>query len=178
VKQESRGWSPQLRARVAGVFYLLAVLSAVLVEAFVRGRSLYVAGLIPIICFALVTLLLFRITRPVNQGMAWLAAMFNLISLTFEALELHPMGANAALLFHGLYCLTIGVLVLRANLLPKILGILMALAGLAWATDLSIPVTNHLAPYNLIVGFSGEGLFMLWLLAFGVNVQRWTANEP
>jgi hypothetical protein len=48
----------------------------------------------------------------------------------------------------------------------------MAIGGLAWLTDLSIPITNHLSPYNVIIGFIGEGLPMLWLLAFGVNAQR------
>jgi hypothetical protein len=48
----------------------------------------------------------------------------------------------------------------------------MAIGGLAWLSDLSIPITNHVSPYNVITGFIGEGLLMLWLLAFGVNAQR------
>jgi integrase len=40
--------SPRLEARVAGVFYLLAVLTAAFAEGFVRGRLLYAAGLIPV----------------------------------------------------------------------------------------------------------------------------------
>jgi hypothetical protein len=49
----------------------------------------------------------------------------------------------------------------------------MAIGGLAWLTDLSIPLTEHLSPYNVISGFIGEGLLMLWLLVMGVNVQQW-----
>src|SRR5271170_6323464 len=135
-----------LKARIAGGFYLLAVLSAVLIEAFVRGRLLYAAGLIPVVSFAIVTLLLYQLLKPVNRGLAWLAAFFNLVSLTMEALEFHFLGANIALIFHGLYCLLIGFLVFRSDFLPRILGILMVVGGLAWLTDLSIPLTNHLAP--------------------------------
>jgi hypothetical protein len=58
VLQRIRESSPRLKARVAGVFYLLAVLSAVFAEVFVRGRLLYAAGLIPVMSFAIVTLLL------------------------------------------------------------------------------------------------------------------------
>ena len=52
--------SPRLKARVAGVFYLLAVLTAAFPEGFVRGRLLYAAGLIPVAAFVVVTLLLYR----------------------------------------------------------------------------------------------------------------------
>lgn len=174
--QRIRESSPRLKARVAGVFYLLAVLSAVFAEAFVRGRLLYAAGLIPVMSFAIVTLLLYQVVKPVNRSLAWLAAFFNLVGLTLEALEFHLRGANIALIFHGLYCLLIGFLVFRSTFLPRILGLLMAMGGMAWLTDLSIPLTNHLAPYNVIAGFTGEGMLMLWLLVIGLNGERWSVQ--
>jgi hypothetical protein len=176
VVQRIQESSPMLKARVAGGFYLLAVLSAVFAEAFVRGRLLYAAGLIPVVSFAIVTLLLYQLLKPVNRGLAWLAAFFNLVSLTMEALEFHFLGADIALIFHGLYSLLIGFLVFRSAFLPRWLGVPMAIGGLAWLTDLSIPLTNHLAPYNLIAGFTGEGTLMLWLLLAGLNGQRWNVQ--
>jgi hypothetical protein len=163
-----------LKARVAGGFYLLAVLSAVLTEAFVRGRWLYAAGLIPVVSFAIVTLLFYWLLRSVNRGLASRATIFNLVSLTLEAIEFHLWGANIAMIFHGLYCLLIGFLVFRSDFLPRILGAMMAVAGVAWLTDLSIPLSSHLAPYNVIAGFTGEGMLMLWLLLKGLNSQRWS----
>jgi Domain of unknown function (DUF4386) len=165
--------SPRLKARVAGVFYLLAVLTAVFAEGFVRGRLLYLAGLVPVGCFVVVTLLLYQLFKPVNRSLALIAALCNLVGLTFEALELHLRGVNVALIFHGLYCLLLGYIVFRSAFLPRMLGVLMTIGGLAWLTDLSTPLTDHLSPYNVICGFAGEGLFMLWLLVMGVNVQRW-----
>lgn len=155
---------------------MLAVLSAISVEAFVRGRLLYAAGLIPVVSFAIVTLLLYQLLKPVNRSLAPLAAFFNIVGLTLEALEFHLRGANIALIFHGLYCLLIGVLVLRSVFLPRILGVLMAMGGLAWLTDLSIPLAGYLAPYNVIAGFIGEGTLMLWLLVIGLNGQRWNVQ--
>jgi len=168
--------SPRLKARVASVFYLLAVLTAAFVESFVRGKLLYATGLLPVACFVVVTLLLYQLFKPVNRSLALLATLFNLVSFTFEALELHLWGVNVALIFHGFYCLMIGYLVFRSAFLPRILGVLMAIGGLAWLTDLSTPLTNHLSPYNVVSGFAGEGLFMLWLLVIGVNGRRWQAQ--
>jgi Domain of unknown function (DUF4386) len=165
--------SPRLKARVAGVFYFLAALTAALAESFVRGRLLYVAGFIPVAAFIVVTLLLYQIFKPVNRSLALLAALLNLVGLTFEALEWDLRGVNVALIFHGLYCVLIGVLAFRSAFLPRVLGVLMAFGGLAWLTDLSIPLTVRLAPYNVISGFIGEGLLMLWLLVMSVSVQQW-----
>lgn len=161
--------SPRLKGRLAGVFYLLAVLTAALSEGFVRGRLLYVAGIIPVGCFVVVTLLLYQLFRPINNSLALLATLLNLLGLTLEALELHLWGVNIALIFHGLYCVLMGCLIFRSTLLPQTLGLLMAIGGLAWLTDLSTPLTHHLAPYNVILGFLGEGLPMLWLLVIGLN---------
>ena len=83
------GASPRLKAGIAGVFYLLAVLTAAFAESFVRGRLLYAAGLVPVASFVVVTLLLYQLFKPVNRSLALLAALSNLVGLTFETLELH-----------------------------------------------------------------------------------------
>lgn len=165
--------SPRFKARVAGISYLVAVLAAIFAESFVRGKLLYAAGLIPVACFTVVTLLIYGLFKPVNRSLALLAALCSLVGLSFEALEMHPWGVNVALIFHGLYCLLTGYLAFRSAFLPRILGVLMAIGGLAWLTDLSTPLTDHLLPYNVACGFAGEGLFMLWLLVMAVNCQRW-----
>jgi hypothetical protein len=91
-------------------------------------------------------------------------------------LQLNTEAANIYLVFFGFYDLLIGYLIFRSAFLPRILGVLMALAGLGWLTFLSPPLGNHLSPYNLVLGFVAELLLMLWLLVMGVNVQRWNAQ--
>jgi len=76
-------------------------------------------------------------------------------------------------LFFGPYCILIGYLILRSTFLPRILGVLMAFAGLGWLIFLSPPLASHLSSYLKVLGVLAEGLLMLWLIAFGVNVQRW-----
>ena len=74
---------------------------------------------------------------------------------------------------NGFSCLVIGYLIFKSTFLPRILGPLMAFAGVAWLTFLSNPLVNYLSPYNLASGVLGQALVMLWLLVMGVNVQRW-----
>jgi hypothetical protein len=168
--------SPRLKARIAGVFYLLAVFTAVFAEAFIRGKLLYAAGLIPVLCFSIVTLLMCSILGPVSRTVALVAACSNLVGLAFEALELHLGHVNAALVFHGVYCVLIGYLVLRSSFLPRIMGILMALGGLGWLVPLSPSLVHFLHSYNVALGFFGEGSLMLWLLVMGVKAQKWRAD--
>jgi Domain of unknown function (DUF4386) len=94
-------------------------------------------------------------------------------ALAFLFLELYGQGVNICFVFFGVYCLLIGYLIFRSAFLPRILGVLMAFAGLGWLTFLSPPLANYLSPYILVLGFLAELALMLWLLVMGVNVQRW-----
>jgi hypothetical protein len=169
--------SPRFKARMAGVFFLLTMLTAAFTEFVVRGRLSFAAdlaaGIVEVSGMVAVTLLLNYIFKPVNRGLSLLAASFNLGALTFEALQLQPRGVGIGLLLHGFYWLLIGYLIFRSTFLPRILGALMMIAGLGWLTYLSPPLANYLSPYNLASALLAEGLVMLWLLVMGVNVQRW-----
>ena len=81
---------------------------------------------------------------------------------------------SARWLFFGPYCLMLGYLIFRSTFLPRILGVLMALAGFAglgWLTFLS-PLANYLSTYLKVLGFLAEASLMLWLIVKGVNLQR------
>jgi len=165
--------SPRCKARIAGALYFFSLLTAGFTEMFVRGRLNYAGGYIAIAGMAAMTLLFYDIFKPVNRGLSLLAVLFAFVGLTFEALRLQPQGLNIALVFHGFYCLLMGYLIFRSTFLPRILGALMAFAGLGWLTFLSTPLVNHLSPYNLASGLLGDVSVFLWLLVMGVNVQRW-----
>lgn len=87
--------------------------------------------------------------------------------------KLYAQAYNIGLVFFGFYCLLIGYLIFRSTFLPRVLGVLMAFAGLAWLTFLSPPLANYLSPYNMGLGALCELSLTLWLLVKGVNVQRW-----
>jgi hypothetical protein len=94
-------------------------------------------------------------------------------ALALMFFELNTQAGNICVVFFGVYCLLIGYLIFRSAFLPRILGMLMALAGLGWLTFLSAPLASRLSPYNLVLGFLAELSLCLWLLVRGVNVQRW-----
>jgi len=94
-------------------------------------------------------------------------------ALALMFLKLNVQASYIYLVFFGLFDLLIGYLIFRSTFLPRIVGGLMALAGLGWLTFLSPPFANHLSPYNLALGFLAELALMLWLLLIGVNVERW-----
>jgi hypothetical protein len=166
--------SPRLKARIAGVLYLLTFLTGG-VALFIRGRLGLVAGLTAGACYIAVTLLFYYIFKPVNRSLSLLAALVSLVGCAMGPLSLFhlvPSHINS-LVFFGFYCLLIGYLIIRSTFLPRILGVLMAFAGLGWLTFLSPPLANHLSPYIFVPGILGEGALTLWLLVVGVNVQRW-----
>jgi hypothetical protein len=166
--------SPRLKARMVGVLYFFSLLTAAFTETFVRGRLNYAGGYIAIAGMAAMTLISYDIFKPVNRSVSMIAVLFAFMGLTFEALRLQPLGLNIALVFHGFYCILLGYLIFRSTFLPRILGALMAFAGLGWLTYLSTPVVNHLSPYNLASGLLGDVSVYLWLLVMGIDVQRWT----
>jgi hypothetical protein len=157
----------------AGLLYSLAVGTAVLAEFVIPGKLGFGGVLIPIACYTAVTLCLYSILKPVNSRLALLVALSGLVGLAFEAVQRQPWGINIAMVFHGLYCLLIGYLIVRSNFLPRILGVAMAVAGLVWLLYLSPSLANRLSPWNTACGLLGEALPMLWLLVMGVNAQRW-----
>ena len=93
-------------------------------------------------------------------------------ALSFMFLKLYGQLFNISFVFFGFYCLLIGYLIFRSTFLPRILGVLMAIAGLGWLTFLSPALTHALSPYILTAGL-GEVSLTLWLLVAGVNAERW-----
>ena len=219
--------SPRLKARIAGLLYLISG------TLFVRGMPVvtgdaaatahnilahqtlfrlgFTAELMSGPLYIAVTLLLYELLRPVNRSLSLLATVFSVVGSTIAALDslfhlaplmilggspylsifsveqlqalallslnLHTQGLNICMVFFGFFCLLIGYLIFRSIFLPRIIGLLLAIAGLCYltyylATFVSPEFAAHLFPYILIPGLA-EIVLALWLLVMGVNVQRW-----
>jgi hypothetical protein len=103
--------------------------------------------------------------------------------LRAQALLLVQVGAQVSpvsLVFSGVFQVLNGYLMFRSGFLPRVLGVLVAAAGLGWFVFLAPPVANSLLTPLEVLGFLGEVPLMLWLLTMGINSQRWneraTAN--
>jgi hypothetical protein len=164
-------------ARITGVVYLLYFLTAISAEVFIGRGRLVAYDAVNVIAHAFyiaVTLLFYYMFKPVNRTLSLIAAFFSLMGCANDLLGLFhraPYKINS-LVFFGPYCVLIGYLILRSTFLPRILGLLMVLAGLGWLILLS-PFANRLTTYVEVLGIIAEGSLMLWLLIKGVNVQRW-----
>jgi len=93
-------------------------------------------------------------------------------AIAMMSIKLNIQAAYIYLVFFGMFNLLIGYLIFKSTFLPRILGVLMALSGLAWMTFLWPSLAKHLLTYIEVVGIAAEASLMLWLLVKGVNVQR------
>jgi hypothetical protein len=172
--------SPRLKARAAGFFWLMTVLTGSLAM-LASGRWRVAANLGADVCYIAATLLVYQLLKPVNRRLSLLAAIFSLVGCALGALnDLFHVAQVTSIhfLFFGLHCLLVGYLILRSTFLPAFVGGLMSLGGLGWMTFassrlLSPPGSNSLSPYPMLFGILGEVTLTLWLLVMGVNAQRW-----
>jgi hypothetical protein len=166
--EHRREASPRRKARMAGPFYLLTFLTGT-PALFLNGRLAIALGLVAGACYVAVTILLYALFKPVNQGLSFFAAFVSLagcssgpVSALFHfALPINP------LVFFGFYCLLIGCLIFGSTFLPRFLGVLTAFAGLGWLTFLSPPLASHLSPYIFAPGILWERALTVWLLCDG-----------
>ncbi len=82
------------------------------------------------------------------------------------------------LVFFGLYCVTLGLLILGARFMPRIFGALLVIGGFAWLAGSftqfrQLPFAAEASPYFMGSGAFGEIAFTLWIMIMGVNSRKW-----
>ncbi len=97
------------------------------------------------------------------------------------ALRSHNVTFNVALIFFGITCLVNGYLIFRSSFLPKLLGVLLQVAGGCYlvgcfAALFAPTLANHLLPGVLLPCLLGESALCLWLLVKGVDTEQWQAT--
>ena len=107
-------------------------------------------------------------------------------ALVLLFMEAHSFGYVIGLTFFGIHCMALGVLAYRSGYLPRILGVLLVIAGLGYLTDsfaqALLPDYNDLADAFILLvflpAFIGEVSFCLWLLVKGVRVPALEQGNP
>ena len=102
-------------------------------------------------------------------------------ALSYIAVRLHGFAFGIALIFFGVECLIVGYLIRKSDYFPKVIGVLMQLAGIAYLINsfcivLFPSITQYLFPAILLPAFIGESTFCLWLLIKGLNVAAWNKH--
>jgi hypothetical protein len=221
--------SPRLKARIAGVLYLLTILTGVFAQMYVSGRlvvngdaaatatnilthrGLFQLGfavyLIEMACQIAMTALFYDLLKPAGRSVSLVAAFLGLAGCVIKTLGrlfyLAPLfilgGAHylsvfsldqlqalallflkvdyqaetMAMIFFGFYAIVKGYLVFRSTFLPRILGVLGAVAGLGLVTYLYEPFAASVVLFIVGLGIVAALANIVWLLVFGVNEQRW-----
>lgn len=94
------------------------------------------------------------------------------------AINAHGYGFGIGLMFFSFACLVRGYLIFRSGYFPKPLGLLLLIAGISYLTNsfallLAPSFAASIFPGILLPAFIGELSLSLWLMAKGVNLERW-----
>lgn len=95
-------------------------------------------------------------------------------ALAMGALKLYALGYTIGMVFFGLYCSSLGGLILRSAIMPRLIGLALAIAGIADLIDsfsyfISPSLSAMLSDYTAAPAFVGEGMLCVWLLVVGVD---------
>ena len=93
-------------------------------------------------------------------------------ALAFFFLRLLSRGSNIAFIFWGFWLIPRGYLVFKSGFLPRILGVLLMIAGLGYAIQSFATFLGYGVNFGMFAAL-GEILFILWLLIKGVNAEQW-----
>lgn len=156
-------------------------------------------------CDIVLAAIFYFLFRPVSAGIALVASLFRfaeaifgcinttwhfaavvvpaaqLPSLVLTFLNVHETGMNAALLLFGIHCVLLGYLIFESGYLPKVLGVLLVIAGVGYCLN---SLASFVAPrledtilpvIFLLPALPAELGLCLWLLIKGVNQPKWDA---
>ena len=97
-------------------------------------------------------------------------------ALAYLFLRLHSQGIDVASIFWGLWLFPFGVLVIKSGFIPRLLGVLMIVAGIGYVLaaigNLIVPAWKPaVGPVAQILEF-GELPIMFWLLIWGARGEK------
>jgi hypothetical protein len=98
--------------------------------------------------------------------------------LAYVPWALSSIGYDIYTVFFGFDIICMAYLVLRSTFLPRAIGVLLAIDGLAYlgnsfADVLAPGFAAQLVPWIQLPALVGEGSLCLWLLVVGVDGERW-----
>jgi hypothetical protein len=98
-------------------------------------------------------------------------------ALAMTLLDVNELAFQLYLVFFGLWCFLIGWLIFHSTFLPRILGVLLAIDGVAWMLYIAPPFAVRLFPVIAVASALAEIPLQLWLLIVGLNEKRYRERE-
>jgi len=192
VRGDAAATAANIAAAEPAVRAAVAAFVAVLVIDLVVGWALFVA-LQPAGASLSLLMLIFRVAYTVSHvgvvlnllsalsfatAPAWAAPLgAGSPALSYHFFASHGLGFTVTLIFFGVHLLLLGALIARSGYMPRAIGWLAGLAGLAYVGDgfgtiLLGSYGDHAGAVSAVVvvtALVGEGALMLWLMIWGVR---------
>lgn len=99
-------------------------------------------------------------------------------ALSYLSIKTHEYGFGIGLIFFGFECLIDGYLIFKSEFLPRILGIMIFIAGVCYLVNTFLLIFSPKLEgllFPVVLGplaFIGEFSMCLWLLVKGVNIKK------
>jgi hypothetical protein len=157
---------------------MLALIFYVLLKPVHRYVSLLAAffGLMGTATFAAAELFYFAPTLVLRGG-GYLKSFSpdQLNTLALMSLNLFGLGAVIFTVFYGMGWVLRGYLIFHSGYFPKLLGILMTTAGLAFIVSnfAQVLAPGYRSDWLLVLMLPGSLLMTVWLLVKGVDLPKW-----
>jgi len=99
-------------------------------------------------------------------------------AFSYFLLKLHNQGYEIALVFFGVDCILVGVLIWHSAFLPRFLGAAVAFAGICYLVNslsdfLTPSLSARFGIWLLLPCALAEYALILWLILVGVNPETW-----
>ena len=96
-------------------------------------------------------------------------------------LDLHETAEVINMAIFGFYCLFFGKLITMAGFIPRILGVLLVIAGwcyliFTFSHFLDLKFGGQLVPFIFMPGLLAEASLAFWLAIVGLDITRWKAK--
>lgn len=119
---------------------------------------------------------------PVKKELFAVFTADQLYTMTNFAIRSHSYGYSISLLLLGCCFLIHGYLIFKSEFLPKILGILIQIAGIGYMTNgfthiLEPSLTAWTFPIIILPVLVAETSLSIWLLVKGVDVDKWKLKQ-
>lgn len=119
---------------------------------------------------------------PVKKELFEVFTADQLYTMTNFAIRSHSYGYSISLLLLGCCFLIHGYLIFKSGFLPKVLGILVQIAGIGYMTNgfthiLKPSLTAWTFPIIILPVLVAETSLSIWLLVKGVDVEKWKMKQ-
>ena len=161
------------------IFIFLVVILYRLFRDVDQSQALLMVLLVSIgVSLALADLLLKLVPLVLLSGADSLATFTKpqLDALALGSLRFHSDGAGVVTAFWGLWLFPFGILVIKSGFFPRVLGILLLVAGFAYlmtsVTSIVLPRSLHVVSQIMMPLYFGEVPIIFWMLIRGAKAPE------